>query len=140
MMEPSRDRRVRLLIADPADDSLLRLTVDFLLDCTGMSPRLRDSPLLADLIDSGGAAVNALGGLDVGPNFEVRGPGGEPGGLYASGAIARGGYLAPADSFLGFAYAALRICDDLAAQGVCARLGPACSVAGWVKWLAHRAP
>jgi len=47
---------------------------------------------------------------------------------------------APADSFLGFAYAALLICDDLAAQGVCMRLGPARSAAGWVKWLARRAP
>jgi hypothetical protein len=140
VMEPSRDRRVRLLIADSAQDGLLRLNIDFLIDCTGMSLRLRDSQLLADLIDSGGAAINALGGLDVGPHFEVRDSGGEPGRLYASGAITRGGYLAPADSFLGFVYAALLICDDLAAQGVCTRLGPACSAAGWVKWLARRAP
>jgi hypothetical protein len=105
-----------------------------------MSPRLGDNPLLADLIDCGGAGVNALGGLDVGPRFEVRGSRGEAGRLYASGVIAQGGYLAPADSFQGFVYAALLICDDLAAQGACARLGLARSAVGWVRWLAGRAP
>ncbi len=139
-MEPSSDRQVRVLIADSADGGLLRLNIDFLIDCTGMGLRLRDNPLLADLIDNGGAALGALGGLDVGPHFEVRGSGGEPGRLYASGVIARGGYLAPADSFGGLVYAALLICDDLAARGVCTRLGPACSVAGWIKWLARRSP
>jgi hypothetical protein len=140
-LEPSGDRQVRLVV----DDSP-RLIIDFLIDCTGMSPRLRDNPLLADLIDSGGAALNALGGLDVGPHFEVHGSGGEPGSvsemgcLYASGAIARGGYLAPVDSFAGFVDAAQLISEDLAARGVCTPLGPACSVAGWAKWLAHRAP
>jgi hypothetical protein len=140
LMELSRDRQVRLHIAGAADEGQLRLKVDFVIDCTGMGLRLRDNPLLADLIDSGGAAVNALGGLDVGPHFDVLGSGGEPGRLYASGAIARGGYLAPVDSFGGFVYAALLICDDLAARGVCRRLGPAGSVAGWVKWLTGRVP
>jgi hypothetical protein len=140
VLEPSRGRQVRLRITGSAEGDPRWLTVDFLIDCTGMSSRLRDNPLLADLIGSGGAAVNALGGLDVGPHFEVRGAGGEPGRLYASGAITRGGYLAPADSFAGFVDAALLIRDDLAARGVCTRLGLACSVAGWVKWLARRAP
>jgi uncharacterized NAD(P)/FAD-binding protein YdhS len=140
LMELSGDRQVRLHIAGAADEGQLRLKVDFVIDCTGMGQRLRDNPLLADLIDTGGAAVNALGGLDVGPHFDVLGSGGEPGRLYASGAIARGGYLAPVDSFGGFVYAALLICDDLAARGVCRRLGPAGSVAGWVKWLTRRVP
>jgi len=139
-IEPSRDRRVQLDIIRPADDGPERLDVDFVLDCTGMSPRLRDNPLLADLLDSDGAAVNALGGLDVGRHFEVHEPSGDARGLYASGVIAHGGYLAPTDSFLGFVYAALEICDDLADQGACARLGLARSAAGWVKWLAGRAP
>jgi hypothetical protein len=139
-IEPSRDGRVQLDIIRPGGGGPERLNVDFVLDCTGMSPRLRDNPLLADLLDHGGAAVNALGGLDVGRHFEVRGPGGDAGGLYASGVIAQGGYLAPTDSFLGFVYAALQICDDLATKGACARLGLARSVVGWVKWLAGRAP
>jgi hypothetical protein len=139
-IEPSLDGRVRLDIIRPAGDGPEQLNVDFVLDCTGMSPRLRDNPLLADLLDHGCAVVNALGGLDVGRHFEVRGLGGDAMGLYASGVIAQGGYLAPTDSFLGFVYAALQICDDLAAQGACARLGPARSLAGWVKWLAGRAP
>jgi len=139
-IEPSRDRRVRLVIAGPGDDGLVHLNVDFVLDCTGMSLQLRDNPLLADLVDRGGAEVNALGGLDVSPHFEVLGAEEKAGRLYASGVIAHGGYLAPADSFLGVVHAALLICDDLAAQGACARLGPARSVAGWVRWLTGQAP
>ncbi|GAA0565852.1 hypothetical protein [Actinomadura livida] len=144
LLEPSPRQGVRVLVARPGGDGPLRLDVDFLIDCTGMSPRLRDNPLLADLVDSGCAGVNAAGGLDVGPHFEVRGPGGGladgPGRLYASGAIARGGHLATVDSFAGLVDAAQLICDDLAARGVCTPLGPACSAAAWVKWLAHRAP
>ena len=139
-IEPSPDRRVRLVIAGSGDDGLVHRCVDFVLDCTGMSLRLRDNPLLADLVDRGYAAVNVLGGLDVGPHFEVRGQEETAGRLYASGVIAHGGYLAPADSFLGAVHAALLICDDLAAQGACARLGPVRSVAGWVRWLTGRAP
>ena len=139
-VESSRDQRVRLAIAGRAGDGPVRLDVDFVLDCTGLSSRLRDNPLLADLIDHGGAAINALGGLDVGPHFEVRGSGAEAGRLYASGIIAQGGYLAPADSFLGFVSAALLICDDMAAQRACARLSLARSVVGWAKWLTGQAP
>lgn len=141
-MEPYGDRQVHLHIADAANGRSRQLNVDFLLDCTGMNPRLLDSPLLADLVNSGSAALNALGGLDVGPHFELRGINGGPstGCLYASGAIARGGYLAPSDSFLGFTYAALLICDDLAAHGACRRLGTKGSVTGWIKWLGRRAP
>lgn len=139
-IEPSRDQRVRLAVAGRAGDGPVRLDVDFMVDCTGLSARLRDNPLLADLIDRSGAAVNALGGLDTGPHFEVRGPTDAAGRLYASGVIAQGGYLAPADSFLGLVAAALLICDDLAAQGACVRLGLARSVVGWAKWLAGRAP
>lgn len=139
-IEPSRDQRVRLDIAGSAGDGLIGLNVDYVLDCTGMSLRLHDNPLLADLVDRGGARVNAMGGLDVGPHFEVRGSSGEASRLYASGVIAQGGYLAPADSFLGFVYAALLICEDLAARGACARLSPARSAAGWLRWLAGWAP
>jgi hypothetical protein len=141
-MEPYGDRQVHLHIAGAANGRSRQLTVDFLLDCTGMNPQLLDSPLLADLVNSGSAALNALGGLDVGPHFEVRGINSGPstGCLYASGAIARGGYLAPSDSFLGFTYAAIIICDDLAAHGACRRLGTKGSVTGWIKWLGRRAP
>ena len=141
-MAPSGDRQVQLHIAGAANGCSRQLNVDFLLDCTGMNPQLLQSPLLADLVSSGSAALNALGGLDVGPHFEIHGINSGPstGCLYASGAIARGGYLAPSDSFLGFTYAALLICDDLAAQGACRRLGTMGSLTGWIKWLGRRAP
>jgi hypothetical protein len=54
--------------------------------------------------------------------------------------ITQGGYLAPVDSFWGFAHAALLICDDLARNGFCARLGTTRSVVGWVRWLTGACP
>lgn len=117
-----------------------RLDVDFVIDCTGLRPALSDSPLLSDLLDVAGATANPLGGLDVGPNFEIRGTDQERGRLYASGVITQGGYLAPVDSFWGVSHAALQICDDLARQGFCARLGAARSVAGWCRWLRGTRP
>jgi hypothetical protein len=117
-----------------------KLDVDFVIDCRGLRPALRESPLLSDLLDVDGATRNPLGGLDVGPHFDVRGTDQEHGRIYASGVITRGGYLAPVDSFWGFSHAALLICDDLARRGFCARLGMSRSVAGWLRWLRGAQP
>jgi len=76
----------------------------------------------------------------VGQHFEVRGTAQDPGQIYASGVIARGGFLAPVDSFWGFSHAALLICDDLARRGFCGRLGLTRSVTGWLRWLLRAAP
>jgi hypothetical protein len=117
-----------------------KLDVDFVVDCTGLRFTLGESPLLADLLRTAGVGGNPLGGLDVGRHFELRGTDGDSGRIYASGVVAQGGYLAPVDSFWGFTHAALLICDDLARQGFCPRLGVSRSVAGWFRWLNGAAP
>lgn len=117
-----------------------RMEADFVLDCTGLKLTLRENPMLADLLDTGAATLNPLGGLDVGRHFEVRAAENQPGQMYASGVIARGGFLAPVDSFWGFSHAALMICDDLARRGFCGRLGVTRSVRSWLRWLMNEAP
>ncbi|MQA26064.1 MAG: hypothetical protein GEU94_11460 [Micromonosporaceae bacterium] len=139
-MSPAPDGKVDLTVDADALPAGATLQADFVIDCTGLTPTLRDSPLLADLLETGGARLNPLGGLDVGAHFDVRGGQQESGQLYASGVIARGGYLAPVDSFWGFTHAALLICDDLARRGFCGRLGLARSVTSWFKWLMNEAP
>jgi len=54
--------------------------------------------------------------------------------IYAVGSPTLGGYYAGVDSFLGLQYAALRIVDQLAAQGFCKRIGPIRSISQWVAW------
>ncbi|HEX9336553.1 MAG TPA: hypothetical protein VF892_11735, partial [Pseudonocardiaceae bacterium] len=73
-------------------------------------------------------------------HFDVRGTDQDNGRIYASGVITQGGYLAPVDSFWGFSHAALLICDDLARQGFCPRLGVTRSMAGWLRWLRGAQP
>lgn len=131
---------VRLRIEGDALPGQVSLEADFVLDCTGLKLALSDNPLMADLLEYGGASLNPLGGLDAGPHFEVRGAASDPGQVYASGVITRGGYLGPVDSFWGFSHTALLICDDLARRGLVGRLGLTRSVAGWLKWAAGRAP
>ncbi|HEY3953147.1 MAG TPA: hypothetical protein VGM53_07215 [Streptosporangiaceae bacterium] len=139
-MTPSGRGTVDLRIDVDALPGDSRIEADFVLDCTGLKLALRENPLLCDLLDTGTITQNPMGGLDVGQHFEVRGAERSPGQMYASGVIARGGYLAPVDSFWGFSHAGLLICDDLARRGFCGRLGVTRSVTGWLKWLRHRTP
>lgn len=117
-----------------------QIEADYVIDCTGLEPDMRRSPVLADLLTFGGAIMSPLCGLDVQRSFEVRGTRSEPGRMYASGVVARGGHLGPVDSFFGFSYAALRICDDLAALGFCPRLRTWRSVRAWLRWLTDTTP
>ncbi len=119
-------------------DGLLEIPANYIIDATGLEADIREHRLLADLMDRSGAGRNPLGRLDVERNFEVRGTRSAPGKLYASGAATLGGYFAGVDTFLGLQYAALQICDDLAAQGFCRRMGPGRSAAQWWKWARNR--
>jgi hypothetical protein len=139
-MTPTDHETVDLRIDIDALPGDSRLEADFVLDCTGLKLALQENPLLSDMLRTGNVTQNSMGGLDVGPHFEVRGADQAPGQMYASGVIARGGYLAPVDSFWGFSHAALLICDDLARRGFCRRLGVTRSVTGWLKWLRQEAP
>lgn len=136
-MAPRADKA---LLTMDGPDGRRSIEADYVIDCTGLEPDIRRSPVLADLLAFGGATTSPLCGLDVGRYFEVRGTRSEPGRVYASGVVARGAHVAPVDSFFGFTHAALRICDDLASQGFCPRLGTRLSVRGWLKWAANKTP
>lgn len=133
-MTPTEDGGVTNVIRDPHGD-IHRVTARYVIDCTGLIGDIRDSRVLADLVDQMGAGTNPLGRLDVAPTFEVSGTRSGDGRLYASGSITLGGPYAPVDSFLGLQYAAQQICDDLAAEGFCRRIGPARSVRQWWRWV-----
>lgn len=72
--------------------------------------------------------------------FEVAGARNGSGRLYAVGVTTEGSYYAPVDSLLGLQYGALTICDDLARQGFCRRIGPLRSVSQWWKWMRNVTP
>jgi hypothetical protein len=135
-----RAGKVLLTLAPKGSHDHESLEADYVIDCMGLEPDIRRNPVLADLLAYGGAATNPLCGLDVHPSFEVCGTRSEPGRIYASGVIARGGHLAPVDSFFGSAYAALRICDDLADLSFSPRLHIGRSVLAWLNWLTNRSP
>lgn len=136
----SPDRRgFKVRICDGAGRAKT-ISVDFVIDATGLDPRIRCHPLLADLIDVGGAGTNALGGLDVRPDFEVRGTASGDGRVYACGISTLGGYLAPVDSFAGMQQAALLISDSLAELGFGHRLRALSSLTPWWRWMRNRMP
>lgn len=138
-LAPASGGGVNVLLDSEVASGSAPLEADFVIDCTGLAPELNGSPLLSDLLATG-ARGNALGGLDAGPHLEVAGMASEPGQMYASGVIARGGSLVQVDSFWGFSHAAVLICDDLAGRGFCAGLGWRNSVASWLKWITRREP
>lgn len=119
-------------------DGLLELPANFIIDATGLEADIREHRLLGDLLDHSGAGRNPLGRLDVDPTFEVRGTRSSRGKIYASGSATLGGYYCGVDSFLGLQYAALTICDDLARQGFCRRIGISRSITQWWKWALNR--
>ncbi len=135
---PSVDGRSVVTTVALSDGSEETIEADFVIDAAGLEADLTEHRLMADLIEHSGVRTNQRGRLDVEPTFEVRGGRNEPGRLYASGSMALGGHYAAVDSFLGLQYAALRIADDLAAQGHCARIGVRRSIAQWLRWVRNR--
>jgi hypothetical protein len=116
------------------------IDAQFIIDATGLLARLDEHRLMADLLEHSGAGQNPKQRLDVERTFEVRGTANEPGRLYASGSMTLGGYYAGVDSFLGLQYAALRIADDLAANGLGRKIGPLRSTSQWLKWMRNKRP
>lgn len=132
---------LRISLRD-ADSPAIELTVDaqVMIDCTGLRGDAAEHPLLADLMRHDLARTNTVGRLEVDDHFEVRQARTGEGRLYATGAMTLGSRIGPVDSFWGLTQAALCVCDDLAAQDFCARMGIRRSVTGWWKWLTGRRP
>jgi hypothetical protein len=131
---PGPDGQVISMVQAP-NGSTTELRANFVIDATGLEADIHEHRVLADLLDHGGAGRNPIGRLDVDRTFEVRGTSSETGRLYAVGAPTLGGYFAGVDTFLGLQYAAQKICDDLARQGFCRRIGVGRSISQWWKWL-----
>lgn len=117
------------------DGTTAPLEADFIIDATGLIADLKQSQLLGDLLDYGGAGRNPMGRLDVSNHFEVTGTRSDPGKLYASGTATLGGPFAPVDSFLGLQYVAQQISDDLVRQGFARHFGSARSISQWWRWV-----
>ena len=120
------------------DDGTLEIPAHFIIDCTGLEADIREHRVLADLLDYGGASKNVLGKLSVDKKFEIIGTRNENGRMYAVGSATLGSYYTVVDSFLGLQYAGLTICDELAKQGFCKKIGPVRSTSQWWKWALNR--
>jgi hypothetical protein len=113
---------------------------NYIIDATGLEADIGEHRVLADLLEHSGAGRNPLGRLDVEPSYEIRGTRSGVGRMYASGSATAGGYFSGVDSFLGLQYVALRIADDLAAQGFVPRITVRRSWREWRRWLKRRPP
>lgn len=136
-MVPGPDQQIVTRIATA--DGVLEIPASYIIDATGLEADIREHRLLADLLDHSGAGRNPLNRLDVERTFEVRGTRND-GRLYAVGAATLGGYFPGVDTFLGLQIAAQEICDDLAREGFCRRIGVARSTAEWFRWVRNAPP
>ena len=113
----------------------LELTVDYVIDCTGLVAGLDRSPLLDDLTTTYDLPRNPLGRLAVSDDFEVEAMRNGESRLYAAGAATLGGPFAAVDSFLGLQYAALQSVDHMRAAS--SRIKPLRGLRGvwqWQRW------
>ncbi|MBZ2194718.1 hypothetical protein [Occultella gossypii] len=127
-----------VVVAMSTQHGALEEYADFVVDCTGLEADIRESRVLADLLDHSGAGRNPKGRLDVNAQFEVIGTRSRPGRLYASGSSTLGGPFPGVDTFLGLQISAQEIADDLARLGFVKRLGPGRSIAQWWRWARNR--
>lgn len=120
----------------------IQLQADFIIDATGMDAKVKNSPLLEDLITHYNLPVNPLGRLTVANDFELTEMRTNQGRLYAAGAITLGGPHAAVDSFLGLQYAALQAVDSLVRDRApkLHSLNGARSLLQWMKWIANQPP
>jgi hypothetical protein len=144
-LRPTRDGLTTTVLPDPSQPlpyppptHPFDVTVNYVIDCTGLEADIREHRLLADLLDHTGAGRNPLGRLDVDRTFELIGTRSGTGRIYASGTATLGGYFPGVDTFLGLQIAAREIADDLAAHGFCRRMGPMRSVHQWWLWARNR--
>jgi hypothetical protein len=119
-----------------AGGGTLDITVDFIVDCTGLVASPERAPVLDDLIDTYGLARNPLGRFHVTNDFEIPGMRHGQARMYAAGATTLGGPFATVDSFLGLQYAGLRAVNAMVDEGMpgLRRLSGLYSFGQWLKW------
>lgn len=142
-VEPGEDGRVGLTISNTqAGGGTLKLSANYVIDCTGLIASPDRSPLLADLVATYGLPLNPLGRLEVSNDFEILQMRHEGSRAYACGATTLGGPLSPVDSFLGLQYASFRAVHsmlDTPPRGL-RSLNGLYSARQWVRWARSVAP
>jgi hypothetical protein len=125
-----------------AGGGILDLTVDFIIDCTGLVASPERAPVLDDLIEVYGLPRNPLGRFDVTNDFEIAGMRHGEARMYAAGATTLGGPFATVDSFLGLQYAGMRAVNAMLDEGMpgLRRLSGLYSLGQWLKWARRVAP
>lgn len=142
-VEPADGGRVRTRISNSlAGGGTLDLTVDFVIDCTGLVASPERAPVLDDLIATYGLERNPLGRFHVTNDFEITGMHHGTARMFAAGATTLGGPFATVDSFLGLQYAGFRAVNAMVDDQLpgLRRLSGVYSVAQWLKWARGVAP
>jgi len=117
------------------------LSVDYVVDCTGLVAGLDRSPLLHDLTTTYDLPRNPIGRLAVSNDFELEAMQNGESRMYAAGAPTMGGPFAAVDSFLGLQYAALRAVRDMRRHS--SRIKPLRGLRSfwqWQRWARRVAP
>ncbi|MDM9382187.1 FHA domain-containing protein [Chlorogloeopsis sp. ULAP01] len=116
--------------------------VDFIIDATGLDAKVKESPLLKDLVEHYNLPLNPMQRLAVANDFELVEMRNDKAKTYAAGTITFGGPYAAVDSFLGLQYAALCAVDSLAIARApkLHRLDPVNSFRQWLKWVLNQSP
>lgn len=135
----AEQKKLCLMIGSDSQASR-QIVADYMIDCIGLDSEAETYPLISDLVDHGLAEINTLRRLRVSSDFEVEPARSGLGRIYATGAATLGAHLGPVDSFWGLTHASLSICDSLARQHFCERLGIRMSIGGWWKWLRGAGP
>jgi hypothetical protein len=135
-MQPISDERVMIQL-DVEGQNMAELSVDYMIDATGLDADWRKNPLLKDLIETYNLPLNVKDRLDVTRDFEVCAMRLPQGRLYATGAITLGASYAPVDSFLGLQYAAQASVENMIQnEAPCIQeLRPMKSMKQWSRWL-----
>ncbi len=158
-VEKITGERTLTTIREQEFEAKIQLSADFIIDATGLDATVQTNPLLNDLITHYNLPLNALGRLQVAPDFELVEMRSVPvalksgkttiistetpqGRMYAAGAITLGGYYAAVDSFLGLQYSALQSVSSLASITTpnVKKLGVLRSFSQWLKWVINQSP
>ena len=116
----------------------LEIPANFIVDATGLEADIREHRVLADLFDhTGTAQIRSVASTSTGRS---RSSGrAATSAVCTPGSSTLGGPYAGVDTFLGLQYAALRVTDDLAAQGFPLQ-DVARSISQWLKWARNQPP
>jgi hypothetical protein len=140
-MQAVNDERV-IIHLDVEGQNMAELTLDYMIDATGLDADWRKNPLMKDLIETYHLPLNVKDRLEVSRDFEVCAMRMPRARMYATGAITLGTTFAPVDSFLGLQYAAQASVENMIANDApCLQeLGPFKSVKQWSRWLMGAQP